>query len=116
MAAAEVGGIIRRTRHELLARAEQLEAADLAFDARRLCRVGEAQERAVEDRFAGEWVEFGSVGGDFDAQLDRLAAERLDRCNAIGERATRAACVATQREPESILAVEARLRGADRPA
>ncbi len=114
--AAEVRRVGRQPRHQLLARAEQLEAAYLALQAWRLGGVGELAERGVEDLIAIQGIERRTVGRDFDQQLHRLGTAGTDRQHTTGELRAGLFAVAADRQPHVVFGIKARLIGLRPPA
>ena len=117
--AAEVGGEVGESRHELLAVGQELHAPHFPLEpleALRVCRVGpharrEAPEVVVEDLVARERRQRGGVRRDADGHPDRTPGRALDAdggipCTECGNGLPR---VALQRQREMTLAVEARL-------
>ena len=99
--APKIGRVGRQARHQLLARAEQLEARDLALEPRRFGGIGEAPELGTKNLLAPERRERRAVRHDLDTELEGLprSGARSDRHDAALERDARAARVTADREP-----------------
>src|SRR5205085_4538488 len=81
LVAAEVRREVRKPRHQLLARAQELDGPQLRLDARipPRRRVGEGEKRAIEDLAAPEWRERRSIRRDTDGEIDRRISASVDR-------------------------------------